>query len=506
MCKMRFERAAGVLLHLTSLPSPDGIGDLGKGAYEFVDFLARTKQKIWQILPLTPVGYGESPYQSLSAFAGNSLLLSLEMLAEEGLLLPEELRGRPNFSREVVNFPQVKVWKKSLLKKASQRFRARSKRPEYKEFLEENQIWLDNYAFFMALKEYFQGLPWNEWEEEIAFREKKALGYYHSILQEKIEEHYFLQFAFSQQWQQLKAYAQSQGIMIMGDLPIFVSYDSSDAWANPHLFELDNLGNPIKVAGVPPDYFSQTGQLWGNPHYKWQEMAKNDYFWWRERISHLLKMVDIIRIDHFRGFEAYWEISGGAETAAQGKWVKGPGAEFFQLIKKYLGELPIVAEDLGIITPEVEQLKNSFDFPGMKVLQFSFNSRQDRRNFLCNLEENTVVYTGTHDNDTLLGWYKKLGKENSPVQKFFRRFFYFNSKTKDPEICWQLIAVTLHTPANLAIIPLQDILALGSEGRMNLPGTVLGNWQWRLNPDWLMEEQENKLRELVIASGRSKNI
>jgi len=499
---MRLERFCGVLLHPTSLPSLDGIGDFGPGAYAFIDFLEESKQKFWQLLPLGPVGYGESPYQNLSAFAGNDLLLSLDLLVQEGLLAAEELISRPNFPEERIDFSAVKVWKDGMLRKANQRFQEQPKGREYQDFQEENKSWLTNYAFFMALKDYFQGLPWNKWNTDIAFRQERALQDYQLLLQDEINYQYFLQFKFFTQWSKLKNYAHSRGIKIIGDLPIFIAADSSDAWANPHLFALDSWGNPTKVAGVPPDYFSETGQLWGNPHYKWEEMEKDDYFWWRERFSHLLKQVDIIRVDHFRGFEAYWEIPGGEKTAVKGQWVQGPGEKFFKTIREYLGELPIIAEDLGVITPPVEELKNLFQFPGMRVMQFSFNSPKDRREFICNLDQNTVAYTGTHDNDTVLGWYRKLEGENPKTLEFFRLFAHLNPQLSSKMICWTLIAITLNTKANLAIIPLQDILGLDTEARMNLPGTTLDNWQWRFNLTALDEEKKAKLSRLVMDSNR----
>lgn len=491
------ERVSGIILHPTSLPSPYGIGDLGKEAYEFVDFLKRSGQTFWQILPLGPVGYGESPYQPLSAFAGNTMLISPEKLKEAGLLKEEDLAAVPPFPREKVQFDWVKSWKEDLLKKAFQNFCLLEKPSPYLSFLEKNSLWLENYVFFIALKEYFGGLPWNKWEKEIAFRQERAWQHYQEILRDQIEYHRLLQFIFFTQWQQLKNYANQQGIKIIGDLPIFVSYDSSDAWANPQLFELDEEGNPTKVAGVPPDYFSETGQLWGNPHYKWAEMEKDEYQWWRERFSNLLDLVDVIRVDHFRGFEAYWEIPGGEETAINGKWIKAPGEQLFSTIKKYLGELPIIAEDLGIITPEVEALKNRFNFPGMKVLHFSLGSRWDRRDFLCKISENTVVYTGTHDNDTSLGWYQQLKRGGSGIIKFLRKYCGSQTESSPEEICWKLIELVWQSRAKIAITPLQDVLALGTEARMNLPGTTQGNWQWRFIPGSLTRELEEKLGELT---------
>ena len=495
---MIFNRASGILLHPTSLPSRYGIGDLGQGAYAFVDFLASSGQKLWQILPLNPPGYGASPFQSYSAFAGNPLLISLDRLREQGLLTKEELQLVPSFAVDLVEFEQVTEYKGRLLRQAFQRFKKCQTSTENQTFLA-NSHWLPDYALFMALKEHFKGLPWNEWDKALAMRDEKALSEYRHLLREEIAYQIFLQLTFFSQWLVLKSYANDRGIKIIGDLPIFISYDSSDAWANPHLFELDNKGNPVKVAGVPPDYFSETGQLWGNPHYKWQEMAKDNYRWWGKRFQALLQTVDIVRIDHFRGFEAYWEIPAGELTAINGRWVKGPGEKFFATIIQQLGDIPVIAEDLGIITPEVVALKEKFKFPGMKILHFNLH-RGEKEEFLPeNYEANAVVYTGTHDNDTTLGWYKKL----LPADKeFLEDYLKLRPETEAEEICWRLIEVALHSKANTAIIPLQDVLCLDSEARMNYPGTVGGNWQWRFRQGVLTANIEQKLLALTRAAER----
>lgn len=489
-------RTSGVLLHLTSLPSKYGIGDLGKEAYDFVDFLFRSKQKLWQVLPLNPVGYGESPFQSYSAFAGNPLLISIDLLLEEQLLGNQDVASIPSFNPDLVEFEQVRPYKEGLLKKAFVNFQ-RKLPDDYKDFCTEHK-WLADYSLFMALKGHFNNQPWNCWEKPIALRETKSVEFYRNLLKEDIAYHYFLQYILSKQWLQLKKYANSFGIKIIGDLPIFVSYDSSDAWANPKLFELDATGNPAKVSGVPPDYFSATGQLWGNPHYRWSEMAKDDYQWWRERFAHLLKMVDIIRIDHFRGFEAYWEIPAGEETAVKGKWVKGPGERFFTTITKYLGKIPVIAEDLGIITPEVVELKEKFDFAGMKILHFNLHCNEKEDFLPDQYEENSVVYTGTHDNDTTLGWYNKL----LPGDLDFLQE-YLNWDPQEESICWRLIDLAFQCQSNYAIIPLQDILCLDSEARMNYPGTVGGtNWAWRCRRGSITKEMEDRLRTITEESGR----
>ena len=495
---MIFNRESGILLHPTSLPSRFGIGDLGQEAYEFVDFLKRSGQKLWQILPLNPPGYGESPFQCYSAFAGNPLLICLDHLREQGLLTQKELATVPSFNQDRVEFAEVRQYKERLLRQAYSRFRECRHGAEYQTFLLDSH-WLADYALFMALKQHFHDLPWNEWDASIALRQSKAMVESRKLFWEEIQYQSFLQFTFFSQWLALKRYANNQGIRIIGDLPIFVSYDSSDAWVNPQLFELDKRGNPTKVAGVPPDYFSQTGQLWGNPHYKWREMEKDHYSWWRKRFQSLLQTVDIVRIDHFRGFEAYWEIPAGEKTAIKGRWVKGPGEKFFSTIIQYLGNIPVIAEDLGVITPEVVALKEQFQFPGMKILHFNLH-RGEKEKFLPeHYEPNSVVYTGTHDNDTTLGWYKKL----IPADKaFLTGYLKLGSVTVEKDICWQLIKMASHSKSNTAIIPLQDVLCLGSEARMNYPGTVGGNWQWRFRQGVLTTEIENKLAALTKAAGR----
>ncbi|QNB44991.1 4-alpha-glucanotransferase [Thermanaerosceptrum fracticalcis] len=482
---MKLDRASGILLHPTSLSSKYGIGDMGPEAYKFIDFLKRSKQRLWQVLPLNPVGYGWSPYQSPSAFAGNHLLLSIDILREEGLLTAEDIGSIPPFPEDMVQFPLVAEFKDRLLRKAFAKFNTGEKSPAYEAFREENAYWLEDFVLFMALRRHFGGLAWNSWKRAIAFREKEAILYYQKNLHEEIAYHCFLQFKFFKQWTDLKRYANAQGIKIIGDLPIFISYDSSDTWANPRLFALDDRGNPVKVAGVPPDYFSETGQLWGNPHYDWAEMEKDDYQWWRKRFEYLLKLADFVRVDHFRGFEAYWEIPAGESTAVNGRWVKGPGEKFFFTIRRYLGELPVIAEDLGVITPEVVELKEKCGFPGMKVLQFLAEEELERESG----EEEIVYYTGTHDNDTLLGWYRKkiLSQLDSP-----------ESGHNEEEKCWEYIELVFCSRAKWAIVPLQDVLCLDNEARMNTPGTVDGNWQWRFREGALTSGLEKRLALLTL--------
>lgn len=504
---MKFERASGILLHPTSLPSKYGIGEFGSEAYAFVDFLKKSGQRYWQILPLGPVGYGESPYQCFSAFAGNTLLISIEKLLEQGLLQIEDIEIHKPFNSALVEFGRVKPFKEKLFRKAFERFEALGKNPSYINFAERNSLWLEEFSFFMALKEYFGGIAWNLWDHDIAFRKPEAMERYRAKLLREIDYQKFLQYIFFEQWTKLKEYANHKGIKIIGDLPLFISYDSSDAWSKRHLFELDEDGNPEKVAGVPPDYFSETGQLWGNPHYKWDEMEKDCFKWWRDRFDTLLETVDIVRIDHFRGFESYWEIPGGDKTAERGRWVKAPGQKLFNTIKKYKRDIPIIAEDLGFITKEVEDLKNEFEFPGMKILQFTFGKGAEERFLPHNYEENSVVYTGTHDNDTTLGWYLKTREWDPEAIEQLRNYFGISKTVEGKDICWLLIEAAMKSRANTAIIPLQDVLCLGSEARMNIPNTIGGrNWAWRYEEGSLTSELEEKLKDLSVRYGRIAEI
>lgn len=502
---MKFDRESGILLHPTSLPSKYGIGELGTEAYNFIDFLSRSRQKLWQILPLGPVGYGESPYQCFSAFAGNTLLISIEKLMEKKLLCQEDIGVLPYFDTGFVEFGRVRAFKFDLYRKAFVRFRAAGVNEQYNSFLEENSYWLDEFSFFMALKDYFGGIAWNLWEKGIAFREPDPMEYYRAMLSQEIEYQRFLQYVFFSQWLELKAYANKKGVRIIGDLPIFISYDSSDAWSQRSLFELDADGNPAKVAGVPPDYFSETGQFWGNPHYKWEVMEKDSFSWWKDRLDLLLKLVDIIRIDHFRGFESYWEIPGGEKTAQRGSWVKAPGRKLFQALKSYKSDMPIIAEDLGFITKEVAELKNEFELPGMKILQFTFGRGSEERFLPHNYEENAVVYTGTHDNDTTVGWYLKTKETDPQAVLKLKSYFNITGEIGEKAMCWILIENALGSRANTAIIPLQDILCLGSEARMNTPNTIGGkNWAWRLKEGLLTVELEDKLAALSVRYNRNK--
>ncbi|MBA7498949.1 4-alpha-glucanotransferase [subsurface metagenome] len=495
---MQFNRASGVLLHLTSLPSRYGIGDLGKEACDFIDFLKKTYQKLWQILPLNPPASGGSPYNCFSAFAGNALLISIDKLIEDGLLKLEEVTNIPKFAETKIDFSKVIKFKNELFLKAFNRFDKSAEGDDYAQFKKQNEYWLSDFCLYMALKEHFNNRVWNYWDADIAFREKQAIERYQNKLANKIRYQEFLQYIFSKQWSELKNYANHNGIKIIGDLPIFVAHDSSDVWVYPELFDLDDEGNPQKVAGVPPDYFSKTGQLWGNPHFKWKRMREDNFLWWRKRFEKLVEQVDITRIDHFRGFEAYWEVDASEKTAERGKWVKAPGYELFSTVKHHLGDVPIIVEDLGFITPEVNEMKKKFGFPGMEILQFSFGKKTPIKSRPDGYEKYCVVYTGTHDNDTLLGWYRGLGQsKNMRVLKILEKYYGINNSMSEKKVCWALIEAAYKTSANFVIVPLQDILCLDNQARMNYPGTVSGNWVWRYKREDITKGMEEKLAILA---------
>ena len=483
-------RKSGILLHLTSLPGEWGIGDLGKWAYRFADFLAEGGQQIWQILPLGPPGCGHSPYQAFSSNAGNPLLISIQTLYEQGLLSAEDLQDAPRLSESAVDFDLVIPLKMGLIKKAAGNFFGRSAGPLWEEFLEfcaGMKHWLDDYAEFAALKEANSGSAWTDWDD-------KAAAKHQDVLDQK-----FIQFSFYRQWQSLKKYCNGLGIEIMGDIPIFIAHDSSDVRTNPELFDLDDKGNPRTVAGVPPDYFSRTGQLWGNPLYRWDVMAQSGYRWWIGRVHSMLDMVDIIRLDHFRGFEKYWEIQAGSKNAVAGRWIEGPGNRLFHALFDAFGKLPFVAEDLGYITPEVHQLRDRWGFPGMRVLQFAFGDQSpDNTHKPYNFVQNCVAYTGTHDNDTTAGWLSS--KQSRGERELALRYMGVG----ESDAVWGLIRLVLSSVADTAIVPMQDILSLGSEARMNLPATTENNWRWRMRKDQLKPELAVKLREMVRTYGRER--
>jgi len=500
---MRFPRRSGILLHPTSLPNPHGIGDLGAEAYRFVDFLERSGHKLWQVLPLNPTGYGDSPFQCFSSIAGNPLLISLDRLSERGSLSDTASHNPPDFPAHRVDFGAALAFKIPLLTEAAQTCLQNGigEREEFESFCQANTDWLDDFALFMACKQAHRGVTWTSWAPEIAQREPRALDEWTARLSDELEVIKFWQFEFFRQWQSLRAYAHAHGVSIIGDIPIYVAHDSADVWANREFFYLDGRGNPTKVAGVPPDYFSATGQLWGNPIYNWEQLGTTGYKWWIHRFQAALRLYDILRIDHFRGFEAYWEIPATDKTAARGRWVKGPGADLFSRVQAELGDLPIIAENLGVITPEVEQIRHRFGYPGMAILQFAFGNDPQGPSFRPhNYERNLVAYTGTHDNDTVVGWWNSKGTGDSirtpeDVAKehaFARTYLGF---TEQP-INWVLIRAVLASVADTTLIPLQDVLGLGSEARMNLPGTSNGNWRWRSRPDALTPPLAERLKIL----------
>jgi len=501
---MPFPRASGILLHPTSFPSPYGIGDLGKDAYDFIDFLAESKQRLWQILPLGPAGYGNSPYMSYSAFAGNHLLISPERLKEKGLLSDADCSNYPLFpDRTAVDFKLVIPAKEGLLWKAFQNFNPNSS--EYQRFGDRQSYWLDDYALFMAIKEKHNLEPWYEWEEKLKKRNSEALSKEQEHLIDQINFHKFLQFEFFCQWSALRGYAKARDILIIGDIPIYVGGDSADVWANQSVFCLDaETGKPKLKAGVPPDKFQpENGQMWGNPIYNWKQLEMDDFSWWVQRFRTLLDYVDIIRIDHFRGFEAYWEIPGEETVAKKGRWVEAPGEMLFEVVREKLGVLPIIAEDLGVITWKVRSLRDRFGFPGMKILQFAFAPDPDVPFLPFNYTTpNCVVYTGTHDNDTTKGWYSQL-----PDRYKDKVWLYLLGKKRcecqESEINWELIRLALSTIANQAIFPLQDVLGLGAEARMNLPGSLGDWWSWRYQRDALTPALSNRLRSLTEIYGRA---
>ncbi|MEB3288292.1 MAG: 4-alpha-glucanotransferase [Leptolyngbya sp.] len=497
---MPFPRSSGILLHPTSLPSRLGIGDLGAAAYEFVDFLAETRQQLWQVLPLGPTGHGNSPYMCYSSMAGNPLLISLEKLCEDSLLYADELHDLEGLATDWVDFGAVIPVKMHLLERAASRFRdvaSEEDLADFEAFCADFQFWIDDFAFFMALKNAFGGASWPDWDEAIARREPDALDQWRTTLASDIFCHKFLQFQFYRQWTALKAYANERQIQIIGDIPIYVAHDSADVWAFPENFMIDpETLAPAEMAGVPPDYFSATGQLWGNPTYNWEVLKKQGFEWWIQRLSTLLQYVDLIRVDHFRGLQAYWAIPAGETTAINGEWIEAPGEALFETVRQTLGSLPILAEDLGVITPEVEALRDQFDFPGMKILHFAFGSGNDNPYLPFNYVHNSVVYTGTHDNNTTIGWYETASDYDKD------RLQLYTGGIGSDGIHWTMIRIALMSVANQAIIPLQDVLGYGSDCRMNTPGVSGGNWGWRYRDGVLTEEIRERLRSLTEFSNR----
>jgi 4-alpha-glucanotransferase len=492
-------RGSGILMHLTSLPSRFGIGDMGPWAYNFVDFLVETNQDFWQILPLsliTPDHY--SPYKSPSAFACNTLLISPELLVRDDLLSESDL-GSPDMQQDVVDYRTVQPYKEELLRKAFFAFRARRGDPDYDRFLEENKSWLEDFALFRALKSRFANRVWGDWPYEIRDRHPEALGFMAQELRDQIEFEKFGQFAFRKQWSALTDYCRDKGIKLLGDIPIYVDYDSADVWRYPQYFKLDERKKPYAVAGVPPDYFSETGQFWGVPIYRWDVLEQDGFGWWIERLAHNISLCDFLRIDHFRGLVGYWEIPAHEQTAINGRWIEGPSKRFFKAILKRFPCLPIVAEDLGIITPDVREVMRDFEIPGMKVLLFSFGDDQPSNPYTVhNLERNCVAYTGTHDTNTIRGWFDT---EASWDQKK-RLWEYLGREVPEEELNWELIRLLMMSVANMVVFPMQDLLGLGNESRMNDPSLSNGNWKWRLRPEQLDEQIRKRLATMTSLYGR----
>ena len=485
------------------MPGRFGIGELGYEARRFLGFLARAGQTLWQVLPLGETGFGNSPYQSFSAFARNPLLIDFDRLVELGYLSERDLAGAPEFPADEVVYDQVMAFKFPLLRQAAENFREWARpgeQREFEKFCSGNAGWLDDYALFMALKEEHGGCAWTSWKPELVRRQPAALEEARQRLQDAISARKYWQFEFSRQWQELRAYCRDLDIQILGDIPIYVAHDSSDVWAHPELFHLDAGGNPTVVAGVPPDYFSETGQLWGNPIYRWEVMARTGYGWWIERFRANRALVDILRLDHFRGFQSFWEVPATEKTAVRGRWVMGPREALFREARQALGELPLVAENLGVITPDVEELRQRLGLPGMAVLQFAFGAEGESNNHRPhNFVRDLVAYSGTHDNDTTVGWWtgSGAGRSNTDGLGRERELAMQYLSLGGNEIHWAFIRTLLASVAERVVFPLQDVLGLGSEARMNMPGRAEKNWTWRYRPELLTGEIEQRLRELT---------
>jgi len=494
------DRSSGILLHPTSLPGRYGIGTLGKAAFDFIDFLVRAKQQYWQILPLGPTGYADSPYQCFSAHAGNPNLLDLDLLVKGRLLNADDLADHPQMPDGLVDYDAIQEARLPLLRKAWHSFTHNADNIEkmaYRNFLKDQSAWINDYALFSAIKVNRGQKPWYHWEDPLKMREPEAIRVIQSLLHDEIDFHRFLQFLFFRQWLAVKEYAHTHKVRIIGDIPLYIALDSADAWANPGIFEFDEHLNPLRVGGVPPDYFSETGQLWGNPLFRWDVLKGTGYRWWIERIRTNLVLYDVIRIDHFRGFAAYWAVPYSEKTAINGEWVPCPGKEFFDAMKAEFGDLPIIAEDLGVITPDVEELRDGFGFPGMKILQFAFDSEEANDYLPHNYPKNCIVYTGTHDNDTVAGWFAGAKEED-------RKYVLEYLNCGEHDIHWSFIRLAWASVANTAIIPMQDLLGLNTSSRMNLPGTTKDNWQWRAMSDDFSPELAAKLAHLTLLYGRAK--
>ena len=495
---MRFPRSSGTLVHPTSFPSSYGMGDLGHEAYEFINFLEETGQTIWQVLPLSPTGYGNSPYASYSAFAGNPYLISPDKLEEKGYVTAKDLSDATLPITVEADYESSYKKKDKLYKKAFKTFcssQSKEDLKKLKDFKKHNSYWLEDYTLFMACSISNNSEPWNTWDKSLAQRKSGALKKAKKTFADEIEYQTWLQFEFFEQWKTLKNYANSKSIRVVGDIPIFVDHNSADVWSHPEFFAVYKQGNRELVAGVPPDYFSETGQLWGNPLYKWDAIQKDGFSWWLERFKQMFGLFDAIRVDHFRGFDEYWEVKASEETAINGEWVKAPGVELFTTIKKKLGSLPIIAEDLGLMTQGVEDLRDQFNFPGMKILQFAFDSDSTNSFLPHNYPQNCVTYTGTHDNDTTIGWYN-----SAPDVEQHRARVY--TRSDGQEIQWELIRLGMFSVADQAIFPLQDFMNLDTTHRMNMPGTVGDNWKWRFTPNMLENVDKQRIKKMVKMSNR----
>lgn len=502
------QRKSGILLHPTSLPGLFGIGDAGPEARRFAETLARAEQRVWQILPLGPTAFTHSPYQALSSHAGNPLMISLEDLRNDGLVTDDELARYPDLPAEYVDFERVIPAKTALLERICRHFYERADdalKFEFDAFCGEEAYWLDDFALYMAVKESLGGAPWNEWPTALIRRKPENLQQTHFDLENAYDRHCIIQFLFHRQWCALKKYCRDLGIRLVGDIPIFVAHDSADVWSRQHLFHLDRRGRPTRVAGVPPDYFSATGQLWGNPIYRWSRHRSEDFAWWISRLQKTFERADILRIDHFRGLEAYWEIPADEPTAIHGRWVKAPGRALLERVRETFGGLPIIAEDLGVITESVRRLRDDFNLPGMRVLQFAFCDSDDNALLPEHYTENTVVYTGTHDNNTIIGWFNEepsdlrnadtIARETSTMRKYFKGW--------SGDLHWDAIRLAMETRGHTSIYPLQDVLGLGASARMNTPGTAYGNWRWRFRWEQWPNETTKRLRALTEATGRA---
>lgn len=496
-------RGSGILLHISSLPSPYGIGDLGPGAYRFADFLVETRQCLWQILPLNPTStsHGNSPYSSFSAFAGNPLFISPDVMLTEGLISLSDIEELPSFPDNKVDYETVTTHKNKLFHRAFERYRGNIGQDyDFERFCIENKEWLDDYALFMALKEHFKGSVWCDWPSEIRDRCEDSIRDWSERLKDRVLFEMFLQYLFFRQWDSLKNYCNDRNIKIIGDLPIYVCYDSCDVWTNPCIFKLNGKKRPEYVSGVPPDYFSETGQLWGTPVYAWEVLKEDGYRWWIKRIEHNMKQFDTMRLDHFRGFVAYWEVAAQEKTAINGRWVEAPVYDFLNTLLRHFPSLPFIAEDLGVITPEVREVMSFYEFPGMKLLIFAFGEDMPTNPYIPhNITKNSVTYTGTHDNNTIRGWFKGEASQEDKQ----RLFKYMGREATEGEIHWEFIRYAMMSVSDTAILPMQDILGLGEEGRMNTPSVSNGNWGWRLVPEQITPFIKERLIEMTEIYGRA---